>query len=569
MTEPMTRVTVLIRHQASPPHAEMAAEALRAAAGQAGVSLAFDTEAAPAEPAAEGALLLLGDEAAAAAARHPGRPVLAASLPEAIRHPELVLAQAKAISGIAVPVVRAATAAAAAPPAAKKLVGITACPTGIAHTFMAAAALEKGAATLGYTIRVETQGSVGAQNALTAEEIAEADAVVIAADTGVDTARFGGKRLVIARTGDALKDAPGLINRALAAPVEAPGAAQAAAPAKGAGQAGPYRHLMTGVSYMIPLVTAGGLAIALSFAFGIEAFKVQGTMAEALMMIGGKSAFALMVPVLAAFIAFSIADRPGLAPGFIGGSLAGAIGSGFLGGIVAGFLAGYVAKFIRDKLPLPEFMQGLKPVLIIPLLASLVVGLLMIYVLGGPIAGALAALTNFLKSMGSANAVLLGIVVGGMMAVDMGGPVNKAAYAFGVGLLSNEVYGPMAAIMAAGMTPPLAIALAALIARDKFNAEEREASKAAAVLGLSFITEGAIPFAAKDPLRVIPSLVLGSAVAGGLSMFFGCTLRAPHGGIFVVGIPQAVGNPLMYVVAIAAGAVVSAVALAALKRRAA
>ncbi|MBE9603515.1 PTS fructose transporter subunit EIIBC [Acetobacteraceae bacterium H6797] len=568
----MFRVTALIRHKASPPHAEMAAQALAEAAPRAGVALVLDTEASPAPASAEGVLLLLGNEAAEAAAWHPGRPVLAASLPEAIRHPEQVLAQAKAIAGIAVPAGASPAPVPAAAPstgAGKKLVGITACPTGIAHTFMAAAALEKGAASLGHTIRVETQGSVGAQSALTPQEIAEADAVVIAADTGVDTSRFGGKRMIVARTGDALKDAPGLINKALSAPIEEAKPEAATAPAKAAqgGQAGPYRHLMTGVSYMIPLVTAGGLAIALSFAFGIEAFKVPGSLAEALMTIGGKSAFALMVPVLAAFIAFSIADRPGLAPGFIGGMIANNIGAGFLGGIVAGFLAGYVARFIRDKVPLPASMQGLKPVLVIPLLASLIVGLMMIYVLGTPIAALLGALTRFLQGMGTTNAVLLGIVAGGMMAVDMGGPVNKAAYAFGVSLLSTEVYAPMAAIMAAGMTPPLGIALAALIARNKFTPEEREASKAAAVLGLSFITEGAIPFAAKDPLRVIPSFVLGSAVAGGLSMLLGCTLRAPHGGIFVVGIPSAVGNPIGYIAAIVAGTVVTALALAVVKRR--
>ena len=563
------RVLGVIRHPHSAPHAAMAAEALRDAARREGFSLVLDTGEGmpPAGPA--DAVLLVGDAEAPGPA---GAPVTRVSVIEAIRKPGPTLRRALSLPEVDAP---AAAAPAAAPAvtapalaaAARKLVGITACPTGIAHTFMAAAALEKGAAKLGHAIRVETQGSVGAKNTLTAEEIAEADAVVIAADTGVDTARFAGKRIVTAGTGDALKDAPGLINRALAAePMAAAAATGTPAPGKATQAPGVYKHLMTGVSYMIPLVTAGGLCIALSFAFGINAANEPGSLAAALMQIGGKSALALMVPVLAAFIAFSIADRPGLAPGFVGGALANGVGAGFLGGIVAGFLAGYVARFLRDRLPFPDSLEGLKPVLVIPLLASLVTGLLMIYVLGTPIAAALAWLTQFLQSMGTSNAVLLGLLLGGMMAVDMGGPVNKAAYAFGVGLLGSETFAPMAAIMAAGMTPPLGIALATLIARQRFNQEERDAGKAAAVLGLAFISEGAIPFAAKDPVRVIPSLIAGSAVAGGLSMLLGCTLRAPHGGIFVVGIPGAVGNPLGYLVAIVAGTVVTALCIAVLKR---
>ncbi|EHL98688.1 PTS system fructose-specific EIIBBC component [Acetobacteraceae bacterium AT-5844] len=570
------RLLAVIRHAASAPHAQMAAEALQDAAQRAGITLLLDVGDAPVPEGGADAVLLVGD-ATAEASRHAGQPLIATTVIEAIRRPDQALRSAVSLTMVARPApIEAAPAPAAAQPptessaaggGAMKLVGITACPTGIAHTFMAAAALEKGAAKLGYTMRVETQGSVGAKNALTAEEIAEADAVVIAADTGVDTSRFAGKRMVVAGTGDALKDAPGLINRALSAEPTAKAAmAQAATPGK-AGQApGVYKHLMTGVSYMIPLVTAGGLCIALSFAFGIEAFKEPGTLPAALFQIGAQSALALMVPVLAAFIAFSVADRPGLAPGFVGGMLANTLGAGFLGGIVAGFVAGYTARFIRDRLPFPESLEGLKPVLVIPLLASLITGLLMIYVLGTPIAAAQAWLTQFLQGMGTSNAVLLGILLGGMMAVDMGGPVNKAAYAFGVALLTSETYAPMAAVMAAGMTPPLGIALASLIARSRFSQEERDAAKAAAVLGAAFITEGAIPFAAKDPVRVIPSLIAGSAVAGGLSMLLGCTLRAPHGGIFVVGIPGAVGNPLGYLVAIVAGTVVTGLVLAALKR---
>ncbi|MDJ0389853.1 fructose-specific PTS transporter subunit EIIC [Roseomonas sp. E05] len=574
-----TRLLAVIRHAASAPHARMAAEALRDAAGRAGLSLTLDTAEAPASQPDADAVLLVGD-ATTEAARHAGRPLIATTVVEAIRRPEQALRSAASLAMLprpapapARPPETGAPAAATTAPAGagRKLVGITACPTGIAHTFMAAAALEKAAKAAGHSIRVETQGSVGSKNTLTEQEIAEADAVVIAADTGVDTSRFTGKRIVIAGTGDALKDGQGLIARALAAEpqggAKAAAAASAPAPGKATQAPGVYKHLMTGVSYMIPLVTAGGLCIALSFAFGIEAFKEPGTLPAALFQIGAQSALALMVPVLAAFIAFSIADRPGLAPGFVGGSLAGAVGAGFLGGIAAGFLAGYVARFLRDRLPFPESLEGLKPVLVIPLLASLVTGLLMIYVLGTPIAAALAWLTEFLRGMGSTNAVILGVLLGAMMAADMGGPVNKAAYAFGVGLLGSETFAPMAAIMAAGMTPPLGIAIATFIARNRFSQEERDAGKAAAILGAAFITEGAIPFAAKDPVRVIPSLIAGSAVAGGLSMLFGCTLRAPHGGIFVVGIPGAVGNPLGYLIAILAGTLVTAGAVAVLKRR--
>jgi PTS system fructose-specific IIC component len=584
----MTRLTAVIRHAASPPHAAMAAEALREAAERSHVELSLDTGEGSSVRDGHGeadAVLLVGD-ATMEAARFAGRPLIATTVVEAIRHPETALRSAAALASLPrppAPAVAPAAAPVAAPGATsgaipagavaagpRKLVGITACPTGIAHTFMAAAALEKAAKALGHEIRVETQGSVGAKNQLTPEEIAAADAVVIAADTGVDTGRFDGKRIVITGTNEALRGGQDLIRRALMAEPQG-GATVGAAPVpakpsgKGSGR-GAYKHLMTGVSYMIPLVTAGGLCIAISFAFGIEAFKVPGSLAEAFFNIGAKSALALMVPVLAAFIAFSIADRPGLAPGFVGGMLANLVGAGFLGGIAAGFLAGYVAKWLRDSLPFPESLEGLKPVLVIPLIASIVVGMLMIYVIGTPIAALLAWLTETLRSMGTTNAVLLGLILGAMMAVDMGGPVNKAAYAFGVGLLGSDTFAPMAAIMAAGMTPPLGIALATFIARNRFSQEERDAGKAAFVLGLAFISEGAIPFAAKDPLRVIPALIAGSAVTGALSMLFGCTLRAPHGGIFVVGIPGAVGNPLGYLVAIVVGTVITGLAVAVLKR---
>lgn len=456
----------------------------------------------------------------------------------------------------------------------KKLVAVTSCPTGIAHTYMAAEALSKAAAELGYEIKVETRGSVGVENALSAEEIAAADAVIIAANAGVDDAPFAGKRLVRTDAGTAIKGPKEVIAQALAAPLPEAARPDAYAQevAKGkeersAQRTGPYKHLMNGVSFLIPLVTAGGLLIALSFAFGIEAFKEQGTLAAALMDIGGGAAFALMIPILAGYIAFSIADRPGLTPGLIGGMLAAKTGSGFLGGIVAGFLAGYVARWLRDNIRLSRNLEGLKPVLILPVLSTLVVGLTMVYIVGEPVKAVMDALTETLKAMTSSNAAVLGLLLGAMMAFDMGGPVNKAAYTFGVGLLGSQIYEPMAAVMAAGMTPPLGLALATYLAKNRFSPDEREAGKAAAVLGLSFITEGAIPFAASDPLRVIPALVAGSAVTGGLSMLFGCTLRAPHGGIFVLPIPNAVGNVAFYVLAIAAGTLVTALLVSLLKKR--
>ena len=336
---------------------------------------------------------------------------------------------------------------------------------------------------------------------------------------------------------------------------------------RSAARTGPYKHLMTGVSYMLPFVVAGGLLIALAFAFGgIYVYDNEGSFGWALFQIGAPSAFALMVPILSGFIAYSIADRPGIAPGMIGGMLASSIGAGFLGGIVSGFIAGYFVAWFSGILKLPRGLEGLKPILILPLVGSAVTGLLMIYVVGTPVKIALDALTTWLSGMQETSALVLGLILGAMMAFDMGGPINKSAYAFSVGLIDAGLYAPMAAVMAAGMTPPLGLALATVLFKDRFTAEEREAGKAAWVLGASFITEGAIPFAAKDPFRVIPSIMVGSAVAGGLSMFFGCTLQVPHGGIFVLPIPNAVGNLPMYVVAILVGTVVTTAMLFLLKK---
>lgn len=454
------------------------------------------------------------------------------------------------------------------PSGRRRLVAVTACPTGVAHTFMAAEALQQAAQRMGIELQVETRGSVGARNLLDDAAIAAADAVLLATDIEVDTSRFAGKKIYRCGTGVALKQPQQTLERALseARPLSEAAPAEVKAVASSGEKTGPYKHLLTGVSYMLPMVVAGGLLIALSFVFGIEAFKEEGTLAAALMKIGGETAFQLMVPLLAGYIAYSIADRPGLAPGMIGGLLASSLGAGFIGGIVAGFLAGYSAKAIAHWVRLPASVEALKPILIIPLVASLFTGLVMIYLVGSPVAGMLAGLTAFLDGMGSTNAILLGVLLGGMMCVDLGGPINKAAYAFSVGLLASSSYAPMAATMAAGMVPPIGMAIATVLARRKFAQSERQAGKAAGVLGLCFISEGAIPFAAKDPLRVIPASIAGGALTGALSMYFGCKLMAPHGGLFVLLIPNAINHALLYLLAIVAGSLVTGVLYALIKQ---
>lgn len=496
-----------------------------------------------------------------------GKKVWLGDINRAVAHPELFLSEAK---NHATPYSAPAAAPAVAAPAAgpKRIVAVTACPTGVAHTFMAAEAIETEAKKRGWWVKVETRGSVGAGNAITPEEVAQADLVIVAADIEVDLAKFAGKPMYRTSTGLALKKTVQELDKAVveAKPYQPSGKGQSESSEGKKESAGAYRHLLTGVSYMLPMVVAGGLLIALSFAFGITAFKEEGTLAAALMKIGGGTAFALMVPVLAGFIAFSIADRPGLTPGLIGGMLAVSTGSGFIGGIIAGFLAGYIAKAISKGFKLPPSMEALKPILIIPLFSSLIVGLAMIYLIGTPVAKILAGLTSWLQTMGTANAVLLGAILGGMMCTDMGGPVNKAAYAFGVGLLSTQTYAPMAAIMAAGMVPPLAMGLATLVARNKFDKGQREGGKAALVLGLCFISEGAIPFAARDPMRVIPCCIAGGALTGAISMAIGAKLMAPHGGLFVLLIPGAITPVLGYLLAIVAGTLLSGLLYALLKR---
>ncbi|HGK4673558.1 TPA: PTS fructose transporter subunit IIBC [Kluyvera georgiana] len=495
-----------------------------------------------------------------------GKQVYLGDINRAVSHPDLFLSEAKAH---ALPYEAPTQAEPTATGAVKRIVAVTACPTGVAHTFMAAEAIETEAKKRGLWVKVETRGSVGAGNAITPEEVEQADLVIVAADIEVDLAKFAGKPMYRTTTGLALKKTAQELDKAIveAKPYQPSGQSKTPADsAKKESGGGAYRHLLTGVSYMLPMVVAGGLCIALSFAFGIKAFEVKGTLAAALMQIGGGSAFALMVPVLAGFIAFSIADRPGLTPGLIGGMLAVSGGSGFIGGIIAGFLAGYVAKLISTKLKLPPSMEALKPILIIPLVSSLIVGLAMIYLIGTPVAALLNWLTHWLQTMGTANAVLLGAILGAMMCTDMGGPVNKAAYAFGVGLLSTQTYAPMAAIMAAGMVPPLAMGIATLVARNKFDKGQREGGKAALVLGLCFISEGAIPFAARDPMRVLPCCIVGGAVTGAISMLVGAKLMAPHGGLFVLLIPGAITPVLGYLVAIVVGTLVAGLSYAVLKR---
>ena len=464
-------------------------------------------------------------------------------------------------------------AGAAPATASRTIVAVTSCPTGIAHTFMAAEGIQAAAQALGYAVRVETQGSVGARDALTPEEIAAADLVLIAADTGVDRSRFAGKRLYATNTKAAIRDGKGLIATAFDAAQVQGGAAAAGEPARPAAaeaKAGAYKHLMTGVSFMLPFVVAGGLLIALAFALGgIDAMKPEhaGTLGFALGEIGAKAAFALIVPALAGYIAYSIADRPGIAPGMIGGMLAANLQAGFLGGIAAGFIAGYATSFLNRHIRLHRNLEGLKPVLILPLLATAITGLLMIYVVGVPVAAILAALTEWLTGMQGTSAVLLGLVLGGMMAIDMGGPVNKAAYASSAALIASGITAPMAAVMIGGMTPPLGIALATRLFPARFSKPEREAGGAAAVLGAAFITEGAIPFAAADPLRVIPAMVAGSALAGALALSLGVELKVPHGGLFVLPIPNAVTNLPGALIALVAGTLTTGLLVGLLKKR--
>ena len=463
------------------------------------------------------------------------------------------------------------------------IVAVTACPTGIAHTYMAAEAIEKKAKELGYQVKVETRGSGGAKNVLTDDEIAKAAGVIVACDTNVPTDRFDGKKVIECQVSDGINKAEELIKRIAAgdAPVfKASGKKEASHSSVGGKESVGhqiYKHLMNGVSHMLPFVVGGGILIAIAFL--IDGFSVDlnslpaeqranfGTITQAAALfkgIGG-TAFGFMLPILAGFIAMSIADRPGLAVGFVGGSIAANGTSGFLGALVAGFVAGYIVLLLKKVFSeLPESLDGMKPVLIYPLLGIFMVGVIMQFVVEPPIGALNTAINNGLNGLNGASAVVLGVLLGGMMSVDMGGPVNKAAYVFGTASIAAGNYNIMAAVMIGGMVPPLAIALATILFKNKFTAEERKAGPTNFIMGLSFITEGAIPFAASDPLHVLPACVVGSAVAGGLSMAFGCTLMAPHGGIFVV---PTIGNPLMYLVALVIGSFIACGLLGLLKKK--
>lgn len=463
------------------------------------------------------------------------------------------------------------------------IVAVTACPTGIAHTYMAAEAIEKKVKELGYQVKVETRGSAGAKNVLTDDEIAKATGVIVACDTNVPTDRFDGKKVIECQVSDGINKTEELVKRIAAgdAPVfKASGKKEASHSSIGGKESighQIYKHLMNGVSHMLPFVVGGGILIAIAFL--IDGFSVDlnslpadqranfGTITQGAALfkgIGG-TAFGFMLPILAGFIAMSIADRPGLAVGFVGGSIAANGTSGFLGALVAGFVAGYIVNLLKKIFSkLPESLDGVKPVLLYPLLGIFLIGVIMQFVVEPPIGALNTAINNGLNGLNGASAVVLGVLLGGMMAIDMGGPVNKAAYVFGTASIAAGNYNIMAAVMIGGMVPPLAIALATIFFKNKFTAEERKAGPTNFIMGLSFITEGAIPFAASDPLHVLPACAVGSAVAGGLSMAFGCTLMAPHGGIFVV---PTIGNPLMYLVALVIGAFIACGLLGLLKKK--
>jgi fructose PTS system EIIBC or EIIC component len=456
----------------------------------------------------------------------------------------------------------------------QKILAVTACPTGIAHTYMAADSLKAKAKEMGVNLKVETNGSSGIKNGLTKKDIEEADAIIVAADKQVEMDRFDGKHVIQVPVAQAIRKPKELIQQALDqdAPVyKSNGASQSDEKnnTSKSGRSGFYKHLMSGVSNMLPFVVGGGILIAISFIFGIKAFDPNDPsyhpIAEALNTIGGGNAFALMIPVLAGFIAMSIADRPGFAPGMVGGFMAATGGAGFLGGLIAGFLAGYLVLGLKKAFStLPGSLEGIKPVLLYPLFGILLTGLIMMYIVIEPVKALNDALTVWLKGMGTGNLVLLGLILGGMMAIDMGGPINKAAFTFGIAMIDAGNFAPHAAIMAGGMVPPLGLALSTTLFKKKYTKAEREAGKTNYIMGASFITEGAIPFAAADPGRVIPAAIAGSAVAGALSMVFGIGLPAPHGGAFVI--PIVNGNPLLYVVAILIGAAVTAFIAGLLKK---
>ena len=455
------------------------------------------------------------------------------------------------------------------------VLAVTGCPTGIAHTYMAAESLERKAKEMGISLKVEKNGASGVKDTLTAEEIAHAKCIIVASDRQVEMARFNGKPMIQTKVANGINKAEELLTEAMAgtaavyqASAADREAAEIAATASDSVGRQIYKHLMNGVSHMLPFVIGGGILIALAFLFDTldpanpKNFGSGNPLSAFLMQIGGAS-FGFMLPVLAGYIAMSIADRPGLVAGFVGGLLANQGGSGFLGALIAGFAAGYLVLLVKKLVSgLPQALEGTKPVLFYPVLGVLFIGLAITFVINPPVSALNHWLMDSLQSMGTTSRVLLGLIFGAMMSVDMGGPVNKAAYVIGTGALATGEYGIMAAVMAGGMVPPLAIALCTTFFPSRFTEAERKSGITNYIMGLSFITEGAIPFAAADPVRVLPACIIGAGTAGALSMFFECTLRAPHGGIFVV---PTIGNPLLYLASIAIGSVIACIILALLK----
>ena len=449
-----------------------------------------------------------------------------------------------------------------------KIVGITACPTGIAHTYMAAEKLEKTANGLGYTAKVETQG-VKVENSLTAADIESADVIIFGVDKEIDLARFAGRTVKRVSTSRLIKEPEKVIQEALAGVGTTNVPAQVTQAMQGE-KTGIYNHFMNGVNYMLPFVIAGGIIIAMSLAFGITASDPNAdnynVLAAAFSRIGGDTAFAMMVPALSCGIALSIAGKAGFAPGIVAGLLASTGGSGFLGGMIGGLLAGYITHFFANKINIKKEFAAIYQLIVVPFVSILLIGLAMVFLIEQPIAWVLTALTSWLNGLGNTSGLLFGLLIGVMMAADMGGPINKSISTFSIGLMSAGVNAPIAACMAAGMTPPLGLALATILFKKKFTQEERTSGQSCWVLGASYITEGAIPFAVSDPLRVIPSLMLGSATAAGISMAVGVTSMAPHGGIWVMLIPNVINHLGMYLLAILAGTVVTALALGILKK---
>lgn len=454
-----------------------------------------------------------------------------------------------------------------------RVLAVTACPTGIAHTFMAAEALENKAKEKGISIKVETNGSSGAKNVLTKEDIQNAECIIVAADKKVEMARFNGKKVIQTKVANGIKNPAELLEQAISGKAEIYKSSSDTLEEKSSEQESIgrqiYKHLMNGVSHMLPFVIGGGILIALAFL--LDNYEIDpsnfgsNTPVAAFFKSIGDTAFGFMLPILAGYIAMSIGDRPALAMGFVGGALASASGSGFLGALIAGFMAGYLAVLLKNVFKiLPQSLEGMKPILIYPVLGILLTALLMQYIINPPVSIINISLSDFLNNMGGSSKLLLGFILGAMMSIDFGGPINKAAYVFGTAQLAEGNYDIMAAVMIGGMVPPIAISLASVIFKSKFTEKERQSWISNLIMGFAFISEAAIPFAASDPLRVIPSCAIGAGVAGALSMMFDCTLRAPHGGIFVVPV---IGNPLMFIVALLVGSVVSTVILGFARKR--